>query len=29
VLGLLLAFEYLVLEPLKRHIERWRTESGS
>ena len=26
VLGLLLAFEYLLLEPIKRHVERWRTE---
>ncbi len=29
VLGLLLAFEYLLLEPLKRRIERWRTEPAS
>lgn len=26
VLGLLLACEYLLLEPLKRRVERWRTE---
>ncbi|MFA5521955.1 MAG: ABC transporter permease [Castellaniella sp.] len=26
VLGLLLAFEYLFLEPVKRRVERWRTE---
>lgn len=26
VLGLLLAFEYLFLEPIKRHVERWRAE---
>ncbi len=29
VLGLLLAFEYLFLEPIKRHVERWRTEAAS
>ncbi|MET4160808.1 NitT/TauT family transport system permease protein [Marinobacterium sp. MBR-111] len=28
LLGLLLALEYLVLEPIKRHVERWRTESA-
>lgn len=28
VLGLLLAFEYLLLEPAKRRIERWRTEGS-
>ncbi|QLF92533.1 ABC transporter permease [Pseudomonas sp. ABC1] len=27
VLGLLLAAEYLFLEPLKRRVERWRTEA--
>lgn len=27
VLGLLLAAEYLLLEPLKRRVERWRVES--
>ena len=27
VLGLLLALEYLFLEPVKRHVERWRTET--
>lgn len=26
VLGVLLATEYLVLEPIKRHLERWRME---
>jgi len=29
VLGLLLALEYLLLEPIKRRVERWRTEPGS
>lgn len=29
VLGLLLALEYLFLEPIKRHVERWRTEPAS
>ena len=29
VLGLLLALEYLFLEPVKRHVERWRTEPTS
>jgi NitT/TauT family transport system permease protein len=24
VLGVLLATEYLLLEPIKRHLERWR-----
>ncbi|UJB67373.1 ABC transporter permease subunit [Acidovorax sp. YS12] len=28
VLGLLLALEYLFLEPVKRRVERWRTESA-
>lgn len=28
VLGLLLMVEYLVLEPVKRHVERWRTEAA-
>lgn len=28
VLGLLLAVEYLFLEPIKRHVERWRAEAG-
>lgn len=28
VLGLLLALEYLFLEPIKRRVERWRTELG-
>lgn len=28
VLGLLLATEYLFLEPIKRHLERWRTGSN-
>ncbi len=28
VLGLLLALEYLFLEPIKRHVERWRTETA-
>lgn len=27
VLGLLLALEYLFLEPVKRHVERWRSEA--
>jgi len=27
VLGLLLALEYLFLEPIKRHVERWRMET--
>ena len=25
VVGILLAVEYLLLEPLKREVERWRT----
>lgn len=29
MLGLLLAFEYLLLEPIKRRVERWRTEPGT
>lgn len=28
VLGLLLAAEYLFLEPVKRHVERWRSEAA-
>jgi len=28
VLGLLLAVEYLLLEPVKRRVERWRPEAG-
>lgn len=28
VLGVLLATEYLVLEPIKRHLERWRVEAS-
>lgn len=27
VLALLLALEYLLLEPIKRHVERWRTDN--
>ncbi|MGO3227715.1 MAG: ABC transporter permease [Oceanisphaera sp.] len=26
LLGLLLVLEYMLLEPIKRHVERWRTE---
>ncbi|MBN9426560.1 MAG: ABC transporter permease subunit [Burkholderiales bacterium] len=29
VLGLLLALEYLFLEPIKRRVERWRTEPSA
>lgn len=29
VLALLLAIEYLFLEPIKRHVERWRTVNAS
>jgi len=29
VLGLLMAAEYLFLEPLKRRVERWRSEPST
>jgi len=28
VVGLLLAVEYLVLEPIKREVERWREQGA-